>query len=349
MATGCGYSAIMPWLSTPAMRRCPRCRRLPAARRTSRSGSRHRCGCRCLQNGWPTVLGPGELMDVGAFLACGNRHIALRGPVADRVKAVAVIRGEGLMQPLETELTPSISGERDFTGSVRAPFADGTYNLAVELRSRQSGAVLLSTAPVAWRIARVTPTPTRPPAGIRLDQPRSPHRLPLAAAPLYDLPIRGRMLATPLPTSVFVVASGSDGTERFREALAVQGGGDFRAPSLHDACELLASDEAAADQAWRFDGTHAWLQDTYGLSFYVGNPRNALPPQALAAFPGIRIEIAPALRLRMPPDGYAESYSPGEKLEVRAYLTCGRLQVPLQDSPVADRLRAVALLQKTGF
>ncbi|MBL7066153.1 MAG: hypothetical protein ISS49_18405, partial [Anaerolineae bacterium] len=300
-------------------------------------------------DGWPAVFSPNERMDVGAFLTCGNRRLSLQGSaIAGRVRAVAVIRGEGRTMPQEPDLAPTITGDRDFTGSVLAPTAEGMYNLTVELRHRESGAVLLSTSPVTWRASRVTPTPTRPPAEIRLYQPASTYRLPRATAPRYGLPIQGRVVATPVPTPIFVLARDAEGRERFRTSLVVKENGDFSASSTEDVCELLATDEEAIAQAWRFNGTRLWLQEVYDLSFYVGNVKHEPPPQALAVFPARRVEIAPAFRLRPPPDGFARSYSPGERLDVRAYTSCGGQRVFLQDSLWANRVQAIALLSKEG-
>jgi hypothetical protein len=155
-------------------------------------------------------------------------------------------------------------------------------------------------------------------------------------------------MATPIPTPIFVLASDDSGRERFRAELDLSRDGLFSTASAWDMCDLLDSDKELQTESWHVDEDRLWLQNIYDLRFYVGNAKYEPPPQAFAVFEERRVEITPTLRLRPPPDGWPESYRPGDSFQVNAYLACGSKHISVQDSLIAPRLVAVVLLRTAG-
>lgn len=192
--------------------------------------------------------------------------------------------------------------------------------------------------------ATSTSTPARPAAyRVTLYKPVSPYRLPKTPTPRYGIEIAGRIFypSTKPPTAVALAELGGRVLERQPLVLA---GNDFRVAESPDACVLLTKPSFQEAGAFlRLEGNRLFLSRDYSLRFFAGLGT------AVVTVEPIRVEVTPALRVKLPPDGWPPFLRPEDipyRFSLR--LLCQRIPVSLQAAPVRATLVAMAEVLDAG-
>ena len=316
-------------------------------------------------DGWPPVISPQEMpYTFKVQLLCGTTPVSLSGAqVGASLTVVAEVLDDvssRSVQEIPLSEDPSQPGKYGGQLQITAP---GRYVISASVLANDRPVIQTATnprfivpMPTSTPTASPTVTPTHTPTATPTSTPRptatptatpeyrvqpqapiSPYRLPKASAPRYGIEITGQIdypAARPRRKWRSWIRAGLSWQ---RKSLEVDGN-QYTVMDPSDACALFTQ-PAGQDPSefWRLEGDRLTLARQYRTQFYAG----AGP--AVATTEPVRVEVVPALRFKVPPDGWPSVILPQEMpYTFNVDLLCGTTPISLSGARVGADLAVVA-------